>query len=380
MFQRGALTILRVRGVPIRLHVSVLLLVPFLTFALAAQTGMVAQAAHLPPSRLALPGWAWGLIASAGLLVSITLHELAHTLVAIRHGGRVESIVLMALGGVSQVTQMPRRPRHELAMAIAGPFTSVAIAAALSLGYAATRTATPALAFGLFVLAYLNLVLGLFNLLPAFPMDGGRVLRAALAWRWGKQRATRIAATVGKTMAVLFGLFGLLGGGVWLVFIAFFVWAGATQEKLHAEVQNALADLRVGEVNNTVPAVSADASVEDARLALRDAGARSAVVTEGEKTLGVIRHDDVYHVPVAERLAARVRDHMVRMVAVQGDEELAESFDRVLRDGEVPVVDAGGHALGVVRAADVIRKLRERGFHLPGEEFRPPGGGAGPPA
>lgn len=370
MFQRGALTILRVRGVPIRLHVSVLLLVPFLTFALAAQTPLVAEAADLPASRLGLPGWAWGVLASAGLLVSITLHELAHTIVAMRHGGRVESIVLMALGGVSQVTQMPREPRHELAMAIAGPITSVLIAVTASLGYLAARDA-PGLAFGLFVLAYLNLVLGVFNLLPAFPMDGGRVLRAALAWRWGKHKATRIAATVGKVMAVAFGLLGLLGGGVWLVLIAFFVWAGASQERLHAEVQNALADLRVGEVNNTVPAVRADASVEDARTAMRDAGAQSAVVVDGDQTLGVIRHDEIYAVAVGDRTRERVRDHMVRMVAVHTDEELADSFDRVLRDGEVPVVDEGGHALGVVRAADVVRKLRERGFHLPGEEFHP---------
>lgn len=374
MFQRGALTILRVRGVPIRLHFSVLLLIPLLTFALSAQTGLVADAAELPVDRLALPGWAWGLVASAGLLVSITLHELAHTLVAIHYGGRVESIVLMALGGVSQVTQMPRQPKHELAMAIAGPLTSVLLAVGFSLAFVAAR-GTPALAFGFFVLAYLNLVLGLFNLLPAFPMDGGRVLRAALAWRWGKHRATRVAAAVGKGMAVLFGIFGLLGGGVWLVLIAFFVWAGASQEKLHAEVQNALANLRVGEVNNTVPAVSAGASLEDARAALRDAGAKSAVVVEDGDTLGVIRSDEIYKVPVHERMTELVRDHMVRMVAVGTDEELAESFDRVLRDGEVPVVDAGGQAMGVVRAADVIRKLHERGFHLPGEELhaRPDG-------
>ncbi len=374
MFSRGALTVLRVRGVPIRLHFSVLLLIPFLTWALAAQTGLVAEAAGLPVEQLALPGWAWGLIASAGLLVSITLHELAHTLLAIRHGGRVDSIVLMALGGVSQITQMPRQPKHELVMAIAGPITSILLAVGFSLGYAATR-ATPNVAFALFVLAYLNLVLGIFNLLPAFPMDGGRVLRAALAWRWGKHRATRIAATVGKAMAVVFGLVGLLGGGVWLVLIAFFVWAGASQEKLHAEVQNALANLRVGEMKNTVPSVAVDASVEDARVLLRDAGATSGVVVEDGKTLGVIRRDEIYKVPVEERSREQVRDHMLRTVAVETNEEIAESFDRVLREGEVPVIDHDtGEALGVVRAADVLAKLQERGFHLPGEGPRSPPG------
>ena len=364
MFQRGALTVLRIRGVPIRLHYSVLLLVPFLAWALAAQTALVAEAAGLPPGQLGLPGWAWGIVAAAGLLVCITLHELAHTLVAIQYGGRVDSIVLMALGGVSQVSQMPRQPKHELAMTLAGPATSLLLALVCSVAFAFTRQ-TPGIAFGFFILAYLNLVLGLFNLLPAFPMDGGRVLRAALAWRWGKTRATRIAASVGKGMALLFGLFGLLGGGIWLVLIAFFVWMGASQERLHAEVQNALANLRVGEVNNTVPAVSAEASVEDARLALRDAGASSGVVVENGDTLGVIRSSEIMAVPVHERQKERVRDHMVRTVAVQTSEQLGDSFDRVLREGEVPVVDETGQALGVVRAADVIRKLEERGFHLP---------------
>lgn len=375
MFQRGALTILRVRGVPIRLHVSVLLLVPFLTFALAAQTSLVADAAELPADRLMLPGWAWGLFGSAGLLVSIVLHELAHTLVAIRHGGRVDSIVLMALGGVSQVAAMPRRPRHELVMAVAGPFASLVLALLFALGYAVSRSSPP-VAFGLFVLAYLNLVLGLFNLLPAFPMDGGRILRAAIAGRWGKQQATRIAAAVGKGMAILFALFGLLGGGIWMMLIALFVWVGASQEKLHAEVQVALRDLRVGEVHHVVPVVEADDTVEAARLALRDAGAPSGIVVERGATIGVIRRHDIYAIPLADRMEERVRDHMIRTVAVHSDEELSDSFDRVLRDGEVPVVDEGGHAMGVVRSSDVLRTLRERGFRLPGEEPRPPGGQA----
>jgi len=366
MFQRGALTVLRVRGVPIRLHFSVLLLVPFLAWVVAAQTALVAEAAELPPGRLGLPGWAWGAVAAVGLLASITVHELAHTLVAIRHGGRVDSIVLMALGGVSQVSRMPRAPRHELQMALAGPATSLVIAAICAAGYTFAR-ASPGIAFGFFLLAYLNFVLGIFNLLPAFPMDGGRVLRAALALRWSKTRATRIAATVGKAMALALGVFGLLGGGIWLVLIGLFVWAGASQERLYAEVQGALSDLQVGEVQNVVPQVAADDSVERARIAMREAKATSGVVLEDGEPIGVIRSNDVLAVPVHERERERVRDHMLRTVAMQTNEELGDSFDRVLRDGEVPVVDESGRPIGVVRAGDVLRKLRERGFRFPGE-------------
>lgn len=366
VFRRGAITVLRIRDVPIRLHVSVLILIPFLTFAIAVQGARIAALAGLPPDQLAWPGWAFGLVASVGLLVSIVLHELAHTLVAIRHGGQVDSIVLMALGGVSQVSRMPKRPRHELEMAAAGPITSILLAVGVGLLYRATLS-LPTLSFSLFLIAYLNLVLGVFNLLPAFPMDGGRVLRAALAWRLGRQRATRIAAVVGKTMAALFAIFGLLGGGIWMILIAFFVWSGASQEKLYSDVQSTLSSLKVGEVQHVTSQVQAEDSLETARMAMREADTESAVVLDGSKTVGVVRKQDILPLAPNERMAAKVREHMIHVQAVTRDEDLGESFDRVLREGEVPVVDDDGHPSGVVRSADVFRALRDRGFRVPGE-------------
>lgn len=368
MFQRGAITLLRARGVPIRLHVSVLVLVPFLTFAIAVQAPRIAALAGL--EAITWDGWVFGLLASVGLLVSIVLHELAHTLIAIRHGGSVESIVLMALGGVSQISKMPASPRHELEMAAAGPLTSLALAALVGVAYRGTL-GSPNLSFVLFLIAYLNLVLGIFNLLPAFPMDGGRVLRAALAWKLGKRKATRIAATVGKSMAALFAIVGLLGGGIWMILIAFFVWSGASQEKLFSDVQSTLSELRVGEVQHLTPTVQATASLEDARLALRDEGAESAVVLDGETTVGVIRKRDLLSFPPNVRVEEKVRDHMLGVSAVTSAEALGDSFDRILREGELPVLDDAGQPSGVVRSSDVFRILRERGFRFPGEP--PPG-------
>lgn len=375
MFQRGAITLFRVRGVPIRLHVSVLILIPFLTFAIAVQAPRIASLAGL--EGITWSGWVFGLLASVGLLASIVLHELAHTLIAIRHGGSVESIVLMALGGVSQVSKMPSSPRHELEMAAAGPLTSLALAALVGVAYRGTMEATN-LSFALFLVAYLNLVLGFFNLLPAFPMDGGRVLRAALAWKLGRRRATRIAIVVGKSMAALFAVVGLLGGGIWMILIAFFVWSGASQEKLFSDVQHSLSELKVGEVQHLSPTVQASATLEEVRLVLRNQAAESAVVQDGRETVGVIRKRDILSFPPNVRLEEKVRDHMLGVIAVTSTEELGDSFDRILREGELPVVDDRGEPSGVVRSADIFRVLRERGFRFPGEP--PEASERGPPS
>jgi len=371
--------VLKVKGVPIRLHFSVLLLVPVLTWALAVQMPQVARAAGIMPEALGMPGWAWGLLASMGLLVSITLHELAHTLVAIRNGGKVESIVLMALGGVSQITQMPKRPKDELVMAAVGPLTSIGLGILFGAGYRLFHSA-PNTAFFLFLLGYLNLVLGVFNFLPAFPMDGGRVLRAALAGRMGKQRATNVAAVVGKAMAIAFAIFGIFGGGIWMILIAFFVWSGASQEKLYADLQQALGHTHVGEVQNTVPQVQLGASLEAARVVMRDAGVESAVVEDGARTVGVVRKIDILTIPPEDRMRERVADHMLAVQPLPGSDELAQTFDRVLREGELPVVDDLGNATGVIRSRDVLGTLRSRGFRFPGEGRRgpPPDDGAQP--
>lgn len=363
MFSRGSLTVLRVRGIPIRLHISVLVLIPLIVLGLTAQAGLVAEAARIPPSALSLPAWVHGALGALGLLVSITVHELAHTAVALRHGGKVESIVLMALGGVSEISRMPRTPRHEMLMAAAGPVTSIFIGVLCVSGYAVTR-GVPDLAFVLYILAYLNLVLGVFNMIPALPMDGGRVLRAALAWRMGKFRATRVSSVVAKVLAVGFVLLGFLGGGFWIILIAAFVWMGASQEKLRAELEHSLEGLHVGDLRSTVPGVAPAETLETARARLLDHHAESLVVVEDGQAVGVLRKRDVLAVPPGDRSGATVQEHMLRVQAMGAGDGLDETFDRVLRDGEVPVVDEVGNAVGVVRSDAVMRTIVERNPQL----------------
>ena len=201
-----------IAGIPIKIHISLLLIVLVLVY----RFGLIV-----------------GVLLELGLVVSIVLHELGHSLVAIRKGCRVRAITLMCVGGAAQMEKIPTRPLDEFLMAIAGPFVSLLLGlSGVYLG--GMLTWLPPVGHVplnmLQLLGAVNLGLLIFNLLPAFPMDGGRVLRAILSRKLGRLRATFIAARIGKIMAVLFGIYGFFEPNWILVFIAFFIFIAAGNE------------------------------------------------------------------------------------------------------------------------------------------------------
>jgi Zn-dependent protease len=222
MFNSGY-KIATVWGIPIRIHIS--LIIMLLLFARDF-------------------GFVTGTLLGLGLAGSIVLHELGHSIVAIRKGCRVRDITLMFIGGAAQMERMPTRPLDEFLMAIAGPAVSLVLGTAglLAGGYlplAPLPQVRPLNAVQL--LGLINLVLVAFNLLPAFPMDGGRVFRALLSKKMGRVRATFIAARVGKIMAVIFGIYGFFSTPTrWiLVAVGFFVFIAAGNEYRMVRMQEA---------------------------------------------------------------------------------------------------------------------------------------------
>lgn len=362
MFRRGALTFARVRGIPLRAHWTLLLAVLWIALVAGTAVGQYSAGAGVDPQALQLSPWLLGVIVAVLLFASVTVHELSHSLIALSRGDRVRSITLMMLGGVSAIE--PRRDdpiRGEAWMAGAGPLTSAVLGGIGILAYRwIPAGAAPDARVIVYYLGVINLVLAVFNLLPAFPMDGGRVLRGLLAPRMGNLRATRIAAGVGKGFAILFGILGLVSFNILLVVIAFFVYAGANAEAESMLVRSALSGIRTRDLlDRSVDAMGADESVSAAARRLRERRRLGLPVTSDGRVLGVVGLPRVKAVPATNRDTTSVRDITDEVEPLQLDTPLSQAVERMSRSGAVllPVLDESERLVGVVRRGDVERYL-----------------------
>jgi len=357
----GAFTIATIRGIRIRLHFSFLLVLPLLAWMFGRVFLQAAEQAGVPAGGLAGTPLLWGLVVALGLFLAVLVHELSHAFVALHAGGKVRDITLLMIGGVTQMTEPPSRPLDEAVMALAGPVTSLLLGALLFGAWrAADGTASFDVRFALFHLAQLNLLLGLFNLLPAFPMDGGRVVRSLLAGRMGAVRGTRFAAGLGKGFAVLFAAWGLATVNIFLLLIAWFVYAGADSEARGVVVRSVLGRIAIRELMEPGDA-AADGSDTLAQLAGRMLRERrlSYPVVEAGSVAGVVTLQDVRRVPVDRHAATPVRDVMRRAAGVSPADEVWEGLRVMERDdlAQLPVVDEG-RLVGTLRREDVARGLQ----------------------
>jgi Zn-dependent protease/predicted transcriptional regulator len=369
----SGLTVLRVRGIPVRLHLSLLLFLPYVAYIATRQFRYLANRIGVTPEDLHLAPVGWGIILAIGLFVAVLAHELAHSLVAIRYGARVRSITLMMLGGVSLV-EGELAPKKEAWMAFVGPLASFAIAA-VSYGLYRLLPVPIEVSIALFAFALTNLLLAVFNLLPAFPMDGGRVLRGLLATRMGEERATHVAARVGQGMAVLFAGWALVSLNLILLLIAWFVWAGASAEKQRTTILGALRGVDVTDLmSSRLGDARIDEHVGDVLSRLTASGLSGARVLSGEefettRVSGVVATEDLQSAAErggAEAPVASVMDE--RPQAVHAGEDATAALGALSR-GEahaVMVLDARDHVIGLVTPTEIRRamalgKLRDRG-------------------
>ncbi len=355
-WRRGAFTVGSVRGVPIRVHWTLLLALPYLALAFVAQLSRGGERPLAPAEA-----WVLGLALAIALFAGVALHELGHTLLGMRLGARVRGITLLFLGGVSEMSRAPSTAGREVAMAIAGPATSLALAA-VAYGVEQLLHGMPARVVGTF--AGVNLAIAVFNLLPAFPLDGGRVLRGALVRPLGRARATRVAAGVGRVMALLLAIGGLLAGNLILVVIAGFVYFGAGAEEAATRVEARLAGVRVADVADpTVAAVDVHASAQEAAAAMAARRQPVLLVLRNGHVVGQLPADRLRALPIGYRAHTPVAQLMIATpAAAQPDEPATAALRRMADLGlEVLPVLEGERLIGVLRRDEVMRfvELRE---------------------
>lgn len=333
----------RLAGIDIFVHFTFLILLGFIGLSGFLQTGEAAVSLI-------------GLALTAAVFGIVVLHELGHALAARYYGIPTRDITLLPIGGVARLERMPDKPAQELVVALAGPAVNVILAVIFGGLVVLTRgTPTPGetLTFGgslLQMFFKINVWLVAFNLLPAFPMDGGRVLRALLAMRLGAGRATAVAAAVGKGMAVLFAIVGLVGLGPYLepnlmlVLVALFVWTGADAEARAVRARDDLAGLPVAAImTRRFAAVDPDERLGAVAAYARQALQREFPVVVGGRVIGVLSRDDLRVGLDEVGPHGRVFQVMRRDLPVIEANEPAERALMLFAQGAsvIPVVSAG---------------------------------------
>jgi len=367
----------KIAGIPVRLHFTFLLVIPLFAWIIGSQivltTELLAMLFGVPIDlTLITEGWMpyiLGTIVALGLFVGVFIHEMAHSLLAKSKGIKINSITLLILGGVSSMEETIPDPRVELPMALAGPLTSLAlgIISVALLFVSDALISDPAIA-GVMVfiwgyLGLLNVMLFGFNLLPAFPMDGGRVLRAWLARRMPLYKATRIAADVGRVFAVLFGIVGFLLFNPILIIIAFFIYIGANQEATMLKYNVLLQDVFISDAMSspvfTIPPEMPVAKVLETMYSTKHLG---LPVVQNDQLIGIVALADVQKVNIPDRDALQVRDIMTKSpLTLPPTAPLIEAL-RIMstRDiGRIPIME-GDELVGIVTRTDILRVMELR--------------------
>lgn len=374
------ITLFKLLGFAVHVDLSWIILALLVTWSLAA--GLFPQAL---PGLSPASYWWMGVAGAAGLFLSIVFHELFHSLVARRFGLPMKGITLFIFGGVAEMDEEPPSPKAEFFMAVVGPLSSVALAAAFSLvaGLAGASGKAVPVAVVLGYLATINLVLAVFNLLPAFPLDGGRMLRSML-WRWKKSLrwATRVASRIGSWFGLAIIFFGIVNvirgnfiGGIWQFMIGMFLRSAAEMSYQQVVVRRALEGATVAQFMNRDP-VTAPSSLTVRELVeglIYRYHFKMFPVMEGNRLLGCITTRRVKEIPREEWDRRTVGDATVRCsgentVGPGADALKALSLMNRTGNSRLMVLD-GDRLVGVISLKDIMGYLAVR-MDLGEEEFQ----------
>jgi Zn-dependent protease/predicted transcriptional regulator len=367
LLQSGSLKIATIMGIPIRVHFSWLIIFGLITWSLSTF--------YFPKAAPKLPGlsyWISGITAALLLFVSVALHELSHSFIAMRYGQSIVSITLFIFGGVAQMKGEPDHPMAEFKMAIAGPLSSFLLSGIFFVFY---NMVTGQVEKALFqYLSYINLVVAVFNLIPGFPMDGGRVVRAYL---WKKTNdfyyATRKASNYGQKIALFFITFGLFSifvgfpGGLWLMLIGWFLHTASQTSYQQASLQETLSrvkvkDIMVRDIVFIPQDTTVDAAVNEYFLKY---GYGGFPVVEGGNFLGFLTLKDIRNVRKERWKETRVSEiftpHDKRWELSQ-NESAIKSLELMISEdtGRLPVMEEG-NVIGLITRNGIARYVKIMG-------------------
>lgn len=364
----------RILGIPLYLHATSFLIFALLTFFLATQI--------LPLQSGATPMQYWILAVGVSIVFfgSLILHELGHSVIALRYKIPVVSITLFFFGGLARIARDPETALQEFNIAIAGPIVSFMLGAAF-LGIYAAAPSGP-LQLAALYLSEINLILGAFNLLPGFPMDGGRVLRA-IVWGITKNfdRATQIASRSGQIFAymmIMLGIWAIMerdsgvsrflggwSGGLWLAFIGWYLLSAAQETYTQVAIRHTLTGLSAADIMSPdVPTVARDISLEDYVHEVLRTGRRCHVVTGNGMAVGLVTLHQVQHFPREDWANTSIQAAMVPLGAIQWvapNDPVTSVLERMQREdvNQMPVLQEG-HIIGMIARDSILRVIQTR--------------------
>jgi Zn-dependent protease len=371
MFRRAFRLPFKLMGIPVELDVSFLVILPVLAWMISTNLGAISEQLHIGIDADALgqttAAFLLGLAAALGLFVSIVVHELGHAMVGRRLGFEVKVITLWLLGGMAQFEKMPKRGGAEAIMAIAGPVTSYALAGVFWLVLTVTpASAAPAWKFLSGYLMGMNVLLATFNLVPALPLDGGRVLRSLLALRMDYLKATLAAAGASKVLAFSMALLGILSGNIWLIFIAFFVFMAVTGETQMAMFSEMLRGIEVRDLmTSDVKTVSPETKVPDilGRM-LADGHLGYPVVDASKRLVGMLTLGNIKSEALERKEPAVTASEVMStdVKTITAADSAYDAFQKITQgtSGRLMVVGADGHVEGIISKSDLVRAVQVR--------------------
>jgi Zn-dependent protease len=357
----------KILGVQVEIHYTWIIVFFLFTWSLAS--------GYFPqyfPGWSGIGYWAAGIIATILLFGGVLIHELSHSLIARRKGTEVKSITLFIFGGVAQISNEPKDPNSELLIAIAGPIASLILAGLFFLiAYLSPEEISSAIFSYLFLV---NVVLAVFNLIPAFPLDGGRILRA-LVWKWKKdyRRATRAATTSGVVFSyflIFLGFFSMIQGdfvsGLWWIIIGWFLQNSAESSYQQVVVKQSLEGLTVrsimaSEVRNVLPNITLEELAREHFLGYQQT---AFFVSWGDEVLGIVTIGDLKKIPREHWGSETVRQIMTPLEQLETVSPNDNAYDALLKMtsrniGRLPVVD-DGQIIGLITRQSLLDALRIR--------------------